>query len=84
MLQVITSFAGELDPVFQAILTNATRICEAEHGTLFLFPMARFNRLPHMALLLHFHLSACALNRHPGRALVAWSVQRPPYKSPTC
>ena len=37
VLQVISSFAGELDPVFQAILTNATRICEAEHGTLFLF-----------------------------------------------
>ena len=37
VLQVISSFAGELDPVFQAILANATRICEAKHGTLFLF-----------------------------------------------
>src|SRR5262249_23629391 len=29
VLQVISSFAGELDPVFRTILINATRICEA-------------------------------------------------------
>src|SRR5262245_38861871 len=32
VLQVISSFAGELDPVFQAVLTNTTRICEAKFG----------------------------------------------------
>ena len=42
VLQVISSFAGELDPVFRAILANATRICEAEHGTLFLFSDGAF------------------------------------------
>jgi class 3 adenylate cyclase/putative methionine-R-sulfoxide reductase with GAF domain len=42
VLQVISSFAGELDPVFQAILANATRICEAKHGTLFLFADGAF------------------------------------------
>ena len=42
VLQVISSFAGELDTVFQAILANATRICEAEHGTLFLFADGAF------------------------------------------
>ena len=42
VLQVISSFAGELAPVFQVILTNATRICEAEHGTLFLFTDGAF------------------------------------------
>ena len=42
VLQVISSFAGELDPVFQAILANATRICEAEHGALFLFSDGTF------------------------------------------
>ena len=36
VLQVISSFAGELDPVFQAILENATRICEAKFGALYL------------------------------------------------
>jgi two-component system, NtrC family, sensor kinase len=34
VLQVISSFAGELDPVFRAILANATRICEANFGVL--------------------------------------------------
>src|SRR5262249_35487350 len=42
VLQVISSFAGELDPVFQTILANATRICEAKHGALFLFADGAF------------------------------------------
>jgi GAF domain-containing protein len=42
VLQVISSSAGELDRVFQAILTNATRICDAKYGTLFLLADGRF------------------------------------------
>src|SRR4029077_12045337 len=34
VLGVISSSPGELDPVFQTILKNATRICEARFGTL--------------------------------------------------
>ena len=34
MLKVISSSPGELEPVFQAILENAVRICEATFGTL--------------------------------------------------
>ena len=37
VLQVISSFAGELEPVFQTILANATRLCEANLGTLLLY-----------------------------------------------
>jgi len=35
--RIITSSPGELEPVFQAMLENATRICEANFGNLFLW-----------------------------------------------
>jgi signal transduction histidine kinase len=36
VLQVISSAPGELAPVFQTMLANATRICGAEYGSMFL------------------------------------------------
>ena len=37
VLKVISSSPGELEPVFEAMLENATRICEAKFGMLFRF-----------------------------------------------
>jgi GAF domain-containing protein len=36
VLKVISSSLGELEPIFNAMLSNATRICEATFGNLFL------------------------------------------------
>ena len=36
VLQVISASPGELEPVFEAILANGTRLCEAKFGSLFL------------------------------------------------
>jgi hypothetical protein len=36
VLRLISSSAGELEPVFEAILENVTRICDAKFATLYL------------------------------------------------
>jgi two-component system, NtrC family, sensor kinase len=47
VLQVISSSPGELEPVFQTMLENAVRICEADLGTMALYEDGGFR---HVAL----------------------------------
>jgi hypothetical protein len=43
VLQVISSSPGDLEPVFRAVLKNATRICGAKFGVLFRFEGGLFH-----------------------------------------
>src|SRR6516162_1472691 len=45
VLKVISSSQGELQPVFDAILENATKICEAKFGNLTLYDGKIFRRV---------------------------------------
>jgi signal transduction histidine kinase/putative methionine-R-sulfoxide reductase with GAF domain len=45
VLRVISSSQGELKPVFDAMLGNATRICEATFGTMLLYEGDSFRRV---------------------------------------
>ena len=52
MLKVISSSPGELEPVFKAMLEQATRVCDAKFGILFryegglFYPVASLNLPP--------------------------------------
>src|SRR4030081_736539 len=43
VLQIISSSPGELEPVFQKMLENATRVCGANFGTMNLWDGEKFN-----------------------------------------
>ena len=45
VLEIIGNSAGELEPAFQAILENATRICAAKFGTLSLYEGDKFRNV---------------------------------------
>src|SRR5262249_29048270 len=45
VLQVLSSSPGTLEPVFETILANATRICEAAFGSMLLVESDEFRRV---------------------------------------
>jgi transcriptional regulator with GAF, ATPase, and Fis domain len=47
VLQVISSSPGELQPVFEKMLENATRVCDAEFGTMLLQEHDVFRQVAH-------------------------------------
>jgi GAF domain-containing protein/CheY-like chemotaxis protein len=65
VLRVISSSPGEIERAFDAMLANATRICEASHGTLWLYEGdARFR-----AVAVHGELPAAYVERRDSRML---------------
>src|SRR5262249_24153683 len=46
VLRVISTSAGELDPVFQAMLANGTRLCEQTCGIMWLLEVEAFSNAP--------------------------------------
>jgi GAF domain-containing protein len=60
VLSVISSSPGELEPVFDAMLENATRICEAQFSTLYL-------RAPRPAMRRNAGATDCCIRRRTCR-----------------
>ena len=78
VLQVISSSPGGLEPVFESMLANATRICEASYGTLWLCEGGGFR-----AVALHGALPSAFTEQlrdgriwHPSEAVAITRVAR--------
>ena len=64
VLRVISSSPGELEPVFEAMLKNAARLCEASYGTLWLSEGDAFR-----AVAFHGPLPAALMEQLGGRLI---------------
>ncbi len=72
VLKVISSSPGELEPVFNSMLENATRICEAKFGTLFRYDGDKLYRIAGIgvpAALVEFQRQRGPFRPEPGTQL---------------
>jgi two-component system, NtrC family, sensor kinase len=70
VLGVISSSPGELEPIFQTMLTNAVRICEAKFGTLYLREGDGFRAVAlHNALAAYVEARATIVHPPPDTSL---------------
>src|SRR5262245_36611642 len=72
VLKVISSSPGELEPVFQAMLENAVRICEAKFGVLYRYDGKLFHPEALVGVpqaLVEFHQKRGAFQAVPGTPL---------------
>src|SRR5262249_38041731 len=76
VLRVISSSPGELEPVFQAMLENATRICDAKFGTMYFREGAAFRAVAMHGAPPSYRASRLHALVHPGpNTAVSRSVQ---------
>ncbi len=73
VLEVISSSPGELQPVFQKMLENATRVCEANFGIMNLWDGEQFHIVADHNIPPAFasYREQTALRPHPGSSLAA-------------
>jgi class 3 adenylate cyclase/putative methionine-R-sulfoxide reductase with GAF domain len=71
VLKVISSSPGQLEPVFRAILENATRICGAKIGILFRFDDGAFTAVATLGVTAEYneYLNRGAIRAGPGTGL---------------
>ena len=72
VLRVISGSPGELEPVFEAMLANATRLCEAKFATLFRYDGETFFPAAHIGTppaLVEAHQERGAFKAVPGTVL---------------
>jgi signal transduction histidine kinase len=73
VLEVISSSPGELEPVFQKMLENATRVCGAKFGTMNLWDGEKFNIVTDYNIPAEFSAfrKRTPILPHPGTTLAA-------------
>jgi GAF domain-containing protein/DNA-binding response OmpR family regulator/anti-sigma regulatory factor (Ser/Thr protein kinase) len=76
VLQVISSSAGELQPVFQAMLANAVRLCRAKFGNLFLLEGESFRVVASRGAVAGFVTGVHVLSEHPYNPLTRMAKSR--------